>query len=50
MEQLHDEEANYLYERAARRYEEMKAGRYITNDNAMAFIRDYANQTQRIAV
>ena len=50
MEQLKHEEENYLYERAARRYEEMKAGRYIANDDAMAFIRDYANQTQRIAV
>ena len=50
MDQLRNEEEQYLYERAEKRYQEMKAGRYIANDDAMAFIRNYANQNQRVAV
>ena len=48
MEQNHNDEEKYLYERAERRYQEMKAGRYINNDDAMAFIREYANQSQLV--
>ena len=45
-----EEMENYLYERAEKRFMEMKAGRYIANDSAMAFIRDYSRQSQPVAV
>jgi len=51
MEQVnHNEAENYLYERAERRYQEMKAGRFLTNEDSMTFIKEYATQNQRVAV
>ena len=41
---------SYLYERAEKRFQEMKAGRYINHEDSMAFIREYAQQTQAVAV
>lgn len=40
----------YLYERAEKRFQEMKDGRYISHDDSMAFIREYAQQPQAVAV
>ena len=41
---------NYLYERAEKRFQEMKAGRHIGHEDSMAFIREYAQQNQAVAV
>ena len=40
----HNEVEDYLYERAEKRFQEMKAGRVITNEDTMSFIREYAVQ------
>ena len=40
----------YLYERAEKRFNEMKEGRYISHEDSMAFIREYAQQSQAVAV
>ena len=40
----------YLYERAEQRFNEMKEGRYISHEDSMGFIREYAQQNQAIAV
>lgn len=34
----------YLYERAEKRFYEMKAGQYISHEDSMDFIREYAQQ------
>jgi len=40
----------YLYERAEKRFYEMKAGQYISHEDSMDFIREYAQQNQSVAV
>ena len=51
MEQyLYSGAENYLYERAEKRFQEMKAGRHISHEDSMAFIREYAQQNQAVAV
>lgn len=34
----------YLYERAEKRFHEMKEGRFISHEDSMDFIREYAQQ------
>ena len=40
----------YLYERAEKRFQEMKDGRFVSHDDSMTFIREYAQQSQAVAV
>lgn len=40
----------YLYERAEKRFYEMKTGQYISHEDSMSFIREYVQQNQSVAV
>lgn len=44
----HNEAEDYLYERAEKRFQEMKAGRFITNEDTMSFVREYIGQDKRV--